>query len=93
MANDEYFDSSPEVEELYTRDESDSNNTFIRVNGANLPIDPGSTFKDTVKFHAQEAGLGKFRVFMDGQEVKPSSAPEVISEGTTLELRPYDSAG
>jgi hypothetical protein len=89
--SDEYFDSAEPVEELYRGDES--GRTFIRVNGANLNVEPGSDFKATVKLHAQEAGLGKFRVFMNGEEVKPSNAPEVISEGTNLELRPYDTAG
>jgi len=89
--SEEYFDSAEPVEELYS--DNQTGGTFIRVNGANLNVEPGSDFKTTVKLHAQEAGLGKFRVFMNGEEVKPSMAPEVISEGTNLELRPYDTAG
>jgi len=88
----DYFDSSPEVEELYSGGDTDPN-TFIRVNGANIPVTPGSNFKETVKAAAQDAGLGKFRVFMNGEEVKPSTAPEEISEGSRMELRPYDTAG
>ena len=89
--SDEYFDSSEPVEELYSGTEP--GRTFIRVNGANINVEPGSDFKTTVKLHAQDAGLGKFRVFMNGEEIKPSMAPEVINEGTNLELRPYDTAG
>jgi hypothetical protein len=88
----EYFDSTPEVEELYGGSENDPT-TFIRVNGANLPVEAGSNFKETVKSHAIEAGLGKFRCFLNGREIKPKDAPESIDEGSQLELRPYDAAG
>lgn len=88
----DYFDSSPEVEELYGGNSEDPT-TFIRVNGASIPVTPGANFVETCKTHAVEAGLGKFRVFLDGDEVKPSNAPETISEGSSLELRPYDTAG
>lgn len=88
---DEHWDNSPEVEQVYG-EEADLN-TFVRVNGGNIAINPGANFIETVKATARDAGLGKFRVFLNGEEVKPSEAPESIAEGTRIELRPYDVAG
>jgi hypothetical protein len=65
---------------------------LVRINGANLPIEVGSSFRETVVHMAQEAGFGKFRVFMNGEEVKPSASPELITEGTRMEIRPFDPA-
>lgn len=87
----DYWDNSPEVEDVYA-DTQDSN-TYIRVNGSNIAIDPGASLIETVKTQARDAGLGKFRVFMNGSEIRPSEAPDTISAGTHLELRPYDVAG
>lgn len=67
--------------------------TFIRVNGANVPIEPGTSFISAVKGAAQSAGLGKFRVFLNDNEIKPSESPEIVEAGSRMELRPYDVAG
>ena len=67
--------------------------TFVRVNGSNIPINPGTPFAAAIKEVAKSAGLGKFRVFMNGTEVVPSSAPDVVAPGMRVELRPYDVAG
>ena len=67
--------------------------TFMRINNSNISVVPGSSFKEVVKAHALDAGLGKFRVFLNGEEVKPSQAPELVAEGSQMELRPYDVAG
>ena len=80
-------------EDTVFTEEQVSSDTFIRVNGANLPIEPGTSFRSAVTNAAQNAGLGKFRVFLDGNEVKPSESPEVVQEGSHMELRPYDVAG
>ncbi len=84
----DYWDSNPEE-----MSESSGDGTFVRINGANIDIDPGSNFKSTIKEKAEEAGLGKFRVFLNGNEIKPSEAPEIIESGMQVELRPYDIAG
>jgi len=68
-------------------------NTYIRVNGANMSVTPGVSFIGVVKDAARDAGLGKFRVFLNDTEVKPSEAPEMVQEGSRMELRPYDVAG
>lgn len=71
----------------------DAGDTFCRVNGSNLPLNPGTPFAAAIKEVARNAGLGKFRVFMNGEEVVPSSAPDVVAPGMKVELRPYDVAG
>ena len=64
----------------------------VKINGATLPLEVGSSLRETVVHMAQEAGFGKFRVFMNGEEVKPSASPELIAEGTRMEIRPFDPA-
>ena len=68
-------------------------NTYVSVNGSNIPVEPGTALPGLVKQMALDAGFGKFRVFLNGQDVKPSEAPAVINEGDRLEIRPYDAAG
>jgi len=92
MRNEEVWDQNVgDEEEIY--DDYGNGNTFIRVNRMNYNVDPGTNFKDTILNYARDAGLGKFRLFLDGEEIKPSQAPEVIGEGMKMELRPYDVAG
>jgi hypothetical protein len=67
--------------------------TCALVNGASIPLTPNTSFKDTVLSLSRDAGFGKFRVFLNGDEVKPSQSPEMLSEGDKIELRPYDVAG
>jgi hypothetical protein len=86
-----YWDQETEEDEMY--DEGPSYATYVRVNGMNHDVEPGSSFKDTVLNMARSAGLGKFRVFMDGSEIGKTEAPEMFSEGMKVELRPYDVAG
>ena len=87
------WDQNVELEEDEMYDESPSYGTYIRVNGMNYDVRPGSSFKETVLSYAKDAGLGKFRVFMNGEELGKSSAPSEFNEGTKVELRPYDVAG
>jgi hypothetical protein len=77
----------------YNNDEPMADGTFIRVNGSNVPVEVGTSFTLAVTNTAKQAGLGKFRVFKDGTEVKPAQAPDMITEGMKLEIRPYDVAG
>lgn len=64
----------------------------IIVNGSSRSIDPSASFVETVKRYAQEAGLGKFRVFVNDNEIDPSDAPEQIGSNR-VEIRPYEVAG
>jgi hypothetical protein len=68
-------------------------NTYIRVNGADIALNVGDSFASAVKQTARDSGLGKFRVYLNGSELKPADAPDTITEGMNLELRPYDVAG
>jgi hypothetical protein len=84
------WDSTPE--QVY--DDSPSEHpTSIRVNNSDRAIEPGANFVEVVKSTARDAGLGKFRTFLNGSEIRPSEAPDTIEEGMKLELRPYDVAG
>lgn len=90
MEENEFWDGNEE--QLY--DESPSEyTTSIRVNGSDRELQPGANFISTCKQVAREAGLGKFRILLNGEEVRPSEAPDVITEGMHLEARPYDVAG
>lgn len=89
---DEFTWDGNSEEELYN-DEPSEFGTYIRVNGSDRELQPGANFKETVKSVARDAGLGKFRILLNGEELRPSAAPDVISEGMHLEARPYDVAG
>ena len=93
MNNDQYWDQEVGVEEERIMDTTDSPGSFIRVNGANISVQPGANAVETIKTEARNAGLGKFRVYYNGSEVKPSEIPAQITEGAMIELRPYDVAG
>lgn len=80
------------TEELYNTDGAGTG-TYIEVNGAQLAVEPGAVMRDTIIMTAREAGLGKFRVYLNGQEIKPSQAPETFVEGDQVRLLPFDVAG
>jgi hypothetical protein len=65
----------------------------VIINGSAIAVNPGDNTVDVVKRMALDAGFGKFRVMLNGSEVKPSEAPAQISEGDRIEIRPYDVAG
>jgi hypothetical protein len=90
MRNEQVWDQEVE-EELY--DEGPRAATYLRVNGMNNEVEIGASFRSTVLAMAKDAGLGKFRVFVGGEEIGKSEAPEVFTEGMKVELRPYDVAG
>jgi len=80
-------------EQFRSEPRPDDGGTYIRVNGSNVPVAIGTSFGVAATETAKNAGLGKFRVFLDGNEIKPADAPDTITEGMNLELRPYDVAG
>ena len=63
------------------------------VNGSETPITDGSDFKEIAIGAARDAGFGKFRVILNGEEIDPADAPETLGTGMTLEIRPYEVAG
>ena len=66
---------------------------YIFVNGQKMNVEVGMPFASTVKEMAGQAGLGKFKVYMNGEEVKRSTAPENFEENMYAEIRPFDQAG
>jgi hypothetical protein len=91
MEQERYWDQGAEEQEVY--DEGPEYATYVRVNGMNHDVEPGGAFASTVLGLARDGGLGKFRVFVDGNETGKSDSPEVFTEGMKVELRPYDIAG
>lgn len=67
--------------------------TTLTVNGSTTTIESGSSFRDTAVNAARDAGLGKFRVILNGSEIDPADAPETLDSGMSLEIRPYEVAG
>ena len=93
MNDNQYWDQDVGVEEETIRRTTDAPGSFIRVNGANISVQPGADAVESIKSEARNAGLGKFRVYYNGTEVKPSEIPAQVTEGAMIELRPYDVAG
>ena len=79
--------------DVWGADESESSNPTIRVNGEDIELEVGDNFKDVIKEQSIEAGFGKFRVILNGEEIKPSEAPELVEAGMKIEVLPYDVPG
>jgi len=91
--SEELFWDQDSLVEVSEEDLSDGTlNTFIRVNGSDVKVDPGVSFAKAIKNVAIDAEFGKFRVFLDNKEVKPSNAPSTFEAGMKVEIRPYDKA-
>lgn len=65
----------------------------VLVNGSYQSIEVGAPFLQAVQNVALQAGFGKFKVWMNGAEIRPSSAPSVVESNMSVELRPFDEAG
>jgi hypothetical protein len=64
------------------------------INGSYHTLNVGDPFKDAVMSLARDAGFGKFRVFVNSEEIRrPADAPEAVTENMKVEIRPYDVAG
>lgn len=70
-----------------------SENATLTINGSTTQVDDGTSFRETVITAARDAGLGKFRVILDGNEIDPAAAPDTLRSGMSLEIRPYEVAG
>lgn len=67
--------------------------TGVMVNGSVVPVEPGTSFRDAVKNISLDAGFGKYRVYLNGAEIRPSEAPDTFNQGDMAEIRPFDTAG
>jgi len=74
-------------------EDNDVNQPSIRVNGEDIYPEVGDSFKEAIKECSFDAGFGKFRVILNGEEIKPSEAPELIVAGMRIEVLPYDVPG
>ena len=92
---DDFFDQNTGDE---SRDETSvldapADGPSILINGSFQSVEVGAPFLQTVKNHALNAGFGKFRTYVNGVEVRPTTAPPEIQADHKIELRPYDEAG
>jgi hypothetical protein len=62
------------------------------VNGATVLLDVGDDFRRTVIGLASDAGYGKFKVYLNGSEIRTSEAPEVLNAGDVIRVTPFDKA-
>lgn len=90
---EDYFDQHSGVEEVSEERGERPSGCSIYVNGSFVPVEEGSNFLQAVKAVALNAGFGKFRVMLNGEEVRPTTAPTAIEPGMDVSLRPYDEAG
>jgi hypothetical protein len=65
----------------------------VLVNGSYQRLEEGAPFLQSVKQVALQAGFGKFKVWLNGAEVRPSTAPAEVGPDTRVEIRPFDEAG
>lgn len=68
----------------------------VKVCGRSIEEEPGMRFAEAVKEHAREAGFSKFRVFVTQNgvetEIEADNAPETITEGMEISIKPYEKA-
>jgi len=91
---DNIFDQSTgEDREATTALEAPEGTASILINGSYISVETGAPFLQTVKNAALDAGFGKFRCYVNGVEVRKSTAPTEFEPDHRVELRPYDEAG
>lgn len=68
----------------------------VEVCGRREEFEAGDPFVDVVVGMAREAGFSKFRVFVTKNgytsEVDESDAPNVLEEGMSVSVKPYEKA-
>jgi hypothetical protein len=67
--------------------------TTMEVNGDVRNIEAGANLKEVVIGTARDAGFGKFRFYINGEEVLPQNAPVLIEDGKAYKIAPFDVAG
>lgn len=65
----------------------------VLINGSYQNLEVGAPFLQAVQSVALQAGFGKFKVWLNGVEVRPSSAPAEVQPDMNVEIRPFDEAG
>ncbi len=70
-----------------------NNNATMECNGEVSCVNAGSDLKEMVLGFARDAGYGKFRFFINNEEVLPQNAPSLVEAGGVYKITPYDVAG
>lgn len=70
----------------------------VLVNGSYQRLEVGAPFLETMQTIALQAGFGKFKVWLNGTEIRPSAiregrVPNEVSTEMSAEIRPFDEAG
>ena len=91
--NDFFDQNTGEDQEAPVALDAPEGQPSILINGSYRDVEVGAPFLQTVKNHALDAGFGKFRCFLNGVEVRPTTAPTNFETDHKVELRPYDEAG
>jgi len=86
--DDTMMEDAPEIESAAS----------VLVNGSRLPLEVGGPVLPTMKSLALEAGFGKFKVWLNGTEIRPKAISEgrasaEIRPEDNFEIRPFDEAG
>lgn len=75
------------------QENGNGNGATMEVNGSVRPVEVGANLKEIVIAAAREAGFGKFRFYINGEEILPQNAPIVTEAGKAYKIAPYDVAG
>ncbi len=86
-------DTGNEFDEDVPMTDRPTNGPTVLVNGSHQSLEEGAPFLQSVQSIALQAGFGKFKVWLNGTEVRPSSAPENVTADMNVEIRPFDEAG
>lgn len=96
----DFFDQNTgeENEDLMMDDTPSVDGPSVLINGSRIPVEAGSNLLSTCKALALDAGFGKFKVYMNGTEIRPSMVRDgdvssEINTNSRIEIRPFDEAG
>lgn len=97
----DFFDQNTGEEEMDNQVMEDApsiDGPSVRINGSQIPVEAGSNLLSTCKALALDAGFGKFKVYLNGTEIRPSMVRDgvvssEISADSHIEIRPFDEAG
>jgi len=69
---------------------SSPSRTLIYINGTTTEVDQTEPFKSTVRSLAIGKGFSRFKVFADGEQIKPENAPETFVGIGEVRIEKYD---
>ena len=65
--------------------------TVVKLpSGSTKKVKASDPFGETIRNIARDAGLSKFNVYVDGEEIDAAKAPAKFSGIRTVELKKYD---